>query len=140
MIGDERGLALTETLLLGLLLFVPLIWTLGVLADLHRVALATTAAVRDAGVVAARAISASDAAADIDAAVMRALRDHGLEAEAAGVRWAAAPRFERGARVEIRVRYPVTIAQAPLLGSVDGPSIWVDARHVARLHPFVSRP
>ena len=137
---SESGQALTETLLLGLLLFVPLIWALGVLGDLHRTALATTAAVRDAGVVAAGASSAGDAEVAIDAAVARALNDHGLTTRVAELRWGAVPSFERGARVEISVRYPVTIVQAPLLGRVAGPSIWVDARHVARLHPFISRP
>lgn len=131
---------MTETLLLGLLLLVPLIWALGVLADLHRTALATTAAARDAGVSASRSGTSAQAGESMHEAVAGALRDHDLEPDRAQLRWTAVPRFDRGARVEIVVRYPVTVAQAPLLGRVAGPSVWVDARHVARLHPFISRP
>ena len=137
---NEKGQALVETLLLGLLLLVPLIWALMVLSDLHGAALAATSAVRDAGVSAAASSTASAATDEMDQAIRTAFRDHGLTDHEAGVRWAFVPRFERGARVEITVRYPVRVFRAPFLDLAIGPSIWVDARHVARLHPFVSRP
>ena len=136
---SESGQALPETLLLSLILLVPLIWGLGVLADLHRTALATAAAARDAGVRAARASGSGEAALSIDAAVTSALADHDIRVRDVEVGWRALPRFERGARVEIVVRYPVPVAQAPLLGRVAGPSIWITARHVARVHPFIGR-
>jgi hypothetical protein len=135
----EKGQALVETILLGLLLLIPLVWLLGVLADLHRSALAATAAVRAAGSAVSRASDAVEASSAIEAAVAGAARDHGLVLEEVESRWHAIPRFERGARVEIEVRYPVSVVQAPLLGRVTGPSIWVDAVHVARVHPFGSR-
>jgi hypothetical protein len=136
--SDERGQALIETLLLGLLLLVPMIWTLGVLADLHRSALATAAAAREAGFEAAHASSDAIAAAAVDAAVVRALSDGGIDPSEARASWAAIPRLERGAAVEVEVSYPVTVLQAPFLGRVAGPSIWVTSRHVARIDPYRS--
>ena len=137
---NERGQALIETLLLGLLLLVPLIWSLMILSEMHSAALAATAAVRDAGVVASAAGSETEARVAIDRAVRAAFVDQGLPTAPVQMRWALVPRFERGARVEIDVRFPVRVMRVPFLGAATGPSIWVDARHVSRLHPFVSRP
>ena len=124
--------------MLGLLLLAPLVWALGVLADLHRGALAATAAAREAGFDAAHAPSPAAAAVAVDEAVAGAFADQGLEASSARVRWSATP-FARGAPVEVTVAYPVTVLQAPLLGRVAGPSIWVRAAHVARIDPYGSR-
>jgi hypothetical protein len=134
----ERGQAVVETVLLGLLLLAPLIWALGVLADIHRSALALTAAAREAGVEAARADSIPAAQRALDAAVGQALIDHGLDPTIAEVEWSGIPGV-RGGFISVRVRYPVTVLQAPLLGRVSGPSIYVDARHVTRVEPFMSR-
>ena len=137
-LSDQRGQALIESLLLGMLLLVPLIWALGVLADLHRGALATAAAAREAGFQAATASSDTTAEGAIEAAVERALSDGGIDHRRARVSWAAVPRLERGAAVEVEVSYPVTVLQAPFLGRVAGPSIWVTSRHVARIDPYRS--
>lgn len=137
-LSDERGQALIESLLLGMLLLVPLIWALGVLADLHRSALATAAAAREAGFEAAHSSSDAAAAAAVDAAVVRALHDGGIDPVQARVSWAAIPRLQRGAAVEVEVSYPVTVLQAPFLGRVAGPSIWVTSRHVARVDLYSS--
>lgn len=135
----ERGSALVETLLLGLVLMVPLIWGLGVLSEIHRAALATTAAAREAGFDAARATTPLEAQRRVDAAVASALADHGLEVGAASVRWTPG-RLDRGSAIEVRVVYEVPVLQAPFLGSVAGPSISVSASHVARVDPYRSRP
>ena len=134
----ESGFAMIETILLGLLLLVPLIWVLGVLADVHRAALATTAAVREAGFEAARTTARSDAARAIDRAVAEAFANQGLDPSSARVSVSTGG-LRRGGAVEVEVAYPVTVVQAPLLGRVSGPSIWVRARHVARIDPFRSR-
>lgn len=131
-------MATIETLLLGLLLIVPLIWALGVLSELHRAALATTTAAREAGFDAARAAGRSDAERRIDVAVASALADHGLDPARAGVEWTSD--LARGGEVELRVSYDVPVLQAPLLGSVGGPTISVTASHVARVDPYRSRP
>jgi hypothetical protein len=136
---DQRGIAIVETLLLGLLLLVPLMWGLGVLADLHRGALAAAAAVREAGFDAARSTTLAEADRAIDLAVSRAFSDQGLDPSDARVRWTAPAGLARGGTVEIVVSYPVTVLQAPLLGRVGGPSVWIDAHHIARIDLYRSR-
>lgn len=84
---SERGQALIETLLLGLLFMAPLLWGLGVLADMHRAALATGAAAREAGFEAARADDLDDANLAAARAVSRALADHGLDPSLVRVDW-----------------------------------------------------
>jgi hypothetical protein len=135
---NQRGMAMVETLLLGLLLLVPLIWVLGVLSELHRASLATTTAAREAGFDAARAATRSDAETRVDRAVAAALADHGIEPGRARVEWTSDLR--RGGTVELRVSYDVPVLQAPFLGSVGGPTITVSASHVARVDPYRSRP
>jgi hypothetical protein len=135
----QSGQAMIETILLGLLLLVPLMWTLGVLADIHRTALAATAAVREAGFEAARSTGGAHAARAVDRAVAHAFANQGLDPSAARVRVVTGG-LARGAPVEIEISYPVTVVQAPLLGRVSGPSIWIRARHVARVDPYRSRP
>jgi hypothetical protein len=131
-------MATVETLLLGLLLVVPLVWGLTVLSQLHRAALAGAAAAREAGFDAARSAGPAEAQRRIDAAVAAALRDHGLEPSEARVEWTAGG-LGRGAPVEVRVSYPTPVLQAPFLGSVAGPAVWIRAEHVARVDPYRSR-
>ncbi len=76
--------------------------------------------------------------AAIDEAVARAFVDHGLDPADAKVSWSGSP-LQRGAAVDVEVSYSVPVFQAPLLGRVAGPSIVVEARHVARIAPFRSR-
>ena len=129
---------MVETLLLALVLLIPLIWALGVLSELHRAALATTSAVREAGFEAARAATLGEAERRIDVAVATALTDHGIDPARARLEWTSD--FERGGQVELRVSYDVPVLQAPLLGSIGGPSVSVSASHVARVDPYRSRP
>ena len=135
---SERGQSLIETLLLGLFLLMPLLWGLGVLADLHRTALATTSAVREAGFEAARASDLNDAQRTADHAIMRALLDHGVDPSKARVEWSLS-RLERGRPVQIVISYPVSVLAAPFVGRVSGPSVWIHAKHVARIDPYASR-
>jgi hypothetical protein len=104
----------------------------------HRSALAATAAAREAGFDAARTSTLRDADGAIAAAVRQALQDQGLDPALVRVRWEAAASLERGDAVEVEVAYPVTVVQAPLLGRVAGPSVWVHARHIARVDPYRS--
>ena len=135
---SERGSAMVETLLLGLILLVPLIWTLSVLSELHRAALATTAAAREAGFDAARASTPADAQRRAESAVAAAFADHGIDPTGAEVEWSSAG-LERGGSVEIRISYDVPVLRAPFLGSVSEPAIAVTASHVARVDPYRSR-
>ncbi|MFN2587197.1 MAG: hypothetical protein ABR613_03615 [Actinomycetota bacterium] len=138
MTRAERGMATIETLLLGLLLVTPLVWGLGVLSELHRAALAGAAAVREAGFDAARASTRAEAQRRIDAAVAAAFADHGLDPAAARVEWTTGG-LERGGAVAVRVSYPIPVLQAPFLGRVAGPSVWIRASHDARIDPYRSR-
>lgn len=139
MSGHQRGAALIEMLLLGLLLLAPLIWAFTVLADLHRGALATASAAREAGTDAARSGSMAEAGRAVEEAVSRAFADHGLDPVEARVRWTSDSALRGGGAVEVEVSYAVTVLQAPFIGQVSGPSVWVNARHVARIDPFRSR-
>ena len=135
---NEAGQSLIEAIFLSLLLFVPLLWALGVLADLHRSALATTAAVREAGFEAARSTSEDEAEVAASSAIEQALLNHGLDPDDADVQLSLGG-LRRGGSVEVKVVYPVTVLQAPLLGRVAGPSILVDAAHTAIVDPYRSR-
>lgn len=138
--GRERGSALIETVLIGLMFLVPLIWALGILADLQRGAFASSAAAREAGADAARQTSRAGSERAIELAIAQAFRDHGLDPSDAEVAWSTTPRMGRGGAVEIEVAYRVPVLQAPFIGRVGGPSVEVRARHVARIDPYRSRP
>lgn len=133
---NDRGAAMVEGILLTLVLVVPVIWLLGVLADVHRGALAATAAAREGGFAAARTRDPVAADKAIEAAVTTAFLNHGADGRAARVRWAG--RLEGGGRVEVLVAYPVPVLQAPFLGRVGGPSVWVRARHAAAVDRYGS--
>ncbi len=136
---DERGQALVESILLGVVLLVPIVWALMVLADVHRAALASTSAAREAGFDAARSESSAAAGEAVDGAVSSALTNHGLAGESATVDWIAPEGLERGETVEVSVAYPVRVVRLPFMGDAGGPSVWVRATHVARVDPYGSR-
>jgi hypothetical protein len=136
--SSDAGASLIETIILGLLFLVPMIWALGVLSEMHRGALAATTAAREAGFEAGRTTTASDASRSAMTAVRQAFTNHGLDPSRATI--SVSSGYARGDAVEVHVGYPVTILQAPLLGRLAGPSIWIRAEHVARVDPYRSRP
>ena len=135
---SESGQSLIETLLLGLFLMAPLLWGLGVLADLHRTALAAASAAREAGFEAARATDLQEARLAADRTIARAFLDHGVDPGDARVEWSLS-NLERGQPVQIAISVPVSVVSAPFIGDVAGPSVWVHARTVARIDPYRSR-
>lgn len=137
---SEGGSSLVEVLILGLVLLVPLIWGLSVLSGLHSSALAASAAVREAGTEAARASDGAEAAAAIDGAVAQAFRDQGVDPSSAKVKWSWTPGFDRRGVIEIEISVPIPVFQAPFIGDVSGPSVWVRARHLTQIDPYASRP
>ncbi|MDQ4096130.1 MAG: hypothetical protein M3174_08010 [Actinomycetota bacterium] len=136
---QESGQSLIEAILVSVLILVPVLWAIGILADLHRTALATTSAAREAGFEAARSSSLTDAEGAAVRAVAAALRDHGLNPSRSDVDLSLSG-LRRGAFVEVRVSYPVPVTQVPLLGRVAGPAILVDAEHATIIDPYRSRP
>lgn len=123
-----------EVLVLGLILIVPVVWLLGVLAEMHRAALATNSAAREVGWELTRGSSP----VGVDLAAATAFDDHGLGAGLARVTWRG--RLERGAVVTVTVAYPVRVASFPLLGRVSTPVVWVRATHHAHVPAHRSEP
>lgn len=138
MRDDQRGQALIETLLLGLMLIAPLLWGLGVLADLHRAALASTAAAREVGFELGRSTTTRTASLTAQRVVDQAFRDHGLDPSRAKLEMSLSG-LERGAPIQIVLSFPVDVFSAPFLGRVADSSIWIHAKSVARVDPFRSR-
>lgn len=134
--SNERGSALVEGVLLALVLMIPVLWLLTVLADVHRGALAVTAAVQEAGSSAARATDRREADAVVGGVVAQAFEDHGLDPRRARVRWGGA--IVPSGRLEVVVSYPVEIVRAPFLGPVAGPQIWLRARYAAMVDAYRS--
>ena len=136
---SEHGHALIEALLLGLILFVPVLWLLSVFAELHGAALGTSSAAREAGFEAARSVHAVEADRRIAALVSQTVADHGLDASRTEVRWAPSEGWRRGATIEVVVVYRVPVFQVPLLGHISEPAIVVSGRHLATIDRYRSR-
>lgn len=134
----EDGYALLEVVLLGLLLFVPTIWMLTVAGDLHRAALGSATAAREAGVAAARSDDAAAAHRAARAAGRRSLMERGVDPSASRITLSVGPALDRGSLIEVVVSTRVPVFQAPLLGRVAGPSIELRARHLARIDRYRS--
>lgn len=138
-IARKDGRALLEVIVVGLLLLIPLVWTLTVLSDLHRASLAAAAAVNAAATDAARAPGREAAARAVETGTAGALRDHGIDPRTADVTFRSS-RWTRGGEVLVRVGVPVPVARAPFLGAVTGgPSLWMRATGARRIDPFRSR-
>jgi hypothetical protein len=135
----QSGFALVESILVSLVLLMPLVWGLTVLSQLHQAALASNAAAREAGTDAAGSTSATSAGAVVDAAVRSAFADEGLDPTQAKVAVSIPSGFARGGTVVVHIAYPVAAFQAPFLGKVSTPVIWVRATHVAQIDPYRSR-
>lgn len=128
-------MALVESILLALLLLVPLIWLLGMLDHLHRAALGTTTAAREAGF--ALAGSQDPAVDDPSTVVALSLTAQGLDPGRAEVDVSLDDGDERGGVVRVQVRYRVPVLDLPLLG--DLPAVSVNATHNAVIDPYRSR-
>ena len=135
MNGDDRGMALVETVLLALVLIVPLLWLLGMLDHVHRAALGATTAAREAGFALAAAPDSS--AQDLRGVVALGLRGQGLDPERAGVDISRADGTERGGTVRVQVRYRVPMLDIPVLA--DLPGVWVRATHDVVIDRYRSR-
>lgn len=138
-VKDEAGHSLIESMLLGLILLVPVIWVLTVFAELHAAALATSTAVRESGFEAARSTDVIGADRAIARSVSAAIADHGLDPSRTTIGWSPPSGWRRGDDVEIVVSYRVPVFQAPLLGAVMEPAIPVTARHIATIDRYRSR-
>ncbi len=137
--SDDRGHALLEAVLLGLLLLVPLLWLLSVSAELHGAALATSSAAREAGFEAARSTDTHDADRRVSGVVAETVAAHGLDPERVEVAWSPAAGWQRGHVVEVAISYRVPVFQIPFLGEVAEPDFVVSGKHVATIDKYRSR-
>lgn len=134
---EQEGLALTEAILLALVLIVPLVWLLGMLGHVHRAALGTAAAAREAGFAIARDAGRRGGRSGIDMAVALALRDQQLEVRRARVAVSLPNGAERGGSVHIEIEYPVPMLGLPIFDRL--PSLSVSAEHNVIIDPYRSR-
>ena len=135
-LNDDSGTAVIESVILGMVLILPMVWLLSVLAGVHSAALATNSAVREAGA----AISSSfGAPPDLHLLAREALTNHGLDPAASSLEVNAPHGFSRGAKVQIAMSYRVPVFDPPFLSADIGPRITIRSRHVARVDPYRSR-
>lgn len=134
---EQEGFALVEAILLALVLIVPLVWLLGMLAHVHRAALGTTAAAREAGFAVARDTTGTAGPSGIDMAVARALRDQHLDVRRARVGVSLPNGTERGGAVHIEIVYPVPMLDLPIFDRL--PSISVSVEHDVIIDRYRSR-
>lgn len=134
---EQEGLALTEAILLALVLIVPLVWLLGMLEQVHRAALGTTAAAREAGFAIARDAGGRGGRSGIDVAVALALRDQHLDVRRARVAVSLPNGAERGGSVHVEIDYPVPMLDLPIFKRL--PSISVSAEHDVIIDRYRSR-
>lgn len=133
----EAGSSLVETVVLITLLLVPLIWMLGALSQVHRAALATTSAAREAAVAAARSSDPLTATRAARTAAEAAFLDQGLTVDEMVLESFVEETFERGSEVGVRIRFPVRIVALPFVQR--DPSLWVNATHVTEVDLYRSR-
>ena len=137
--GRDSGHALVEALLLGLILFVPVVWMLSVFGEIHAASLGATSGAREAGFEVARERGPAGADRIARPTIGWALRDHGLDPRRASISWSAPEGWRRGGTVEVVVTYDVPVFQAPFLGEITEPFIRVTAKHVATIDRYRSR-
>lgn len=133
--SDARGAALVEAVLLSLILLIPVAWGLTIMDRVQRAALASAAAVREAGDVATSLLARDHTDSLIDSAVSAAFHDQDLAPGNARVRWSAPAGVRRGGRVEIEVLYQVEVFG----GWLPFASIPIRARHMTFFPPYASR-
>jgi hypothetical protein len=130
-------MALVESILLGLVMIVPLVWGLVMLDHVHRAALGATTAAREAGLAAGRLADSTIDRSSVDRAVALALRSQQLDTDRARVELSFPEGMVRGGLVRVGIRYPVPMLDLPVLGEL--PSVWVTAHHDAVIDRYRSR-
>lgn len=135
----ERGSAVLEFHLLGIVLLVPLVYVVLAALDVQRGAYGVTQAVREAG----RVFVATGNEAGARAAAGLALRDQGLDEDgvALTISCSAAPCWQPGAEVTVSAATTVALPFLPdVLAGAAGAGIPVSAEHVAIVDRFRELP
>ena len=132
----EEGVALVEGIVLIVVLLVPVIWLVGAISQVHRAALATTAAAKEAAVSAARSGSAVTGVRAAHASAARSFSDQGLSASPMRMELSGVSGFARGTEISVRVAYPVKVLSLPFSGDA---RVWVRAVHTTEIDLYRSR-
>lgn len=137
--SGDRGTAVVEFTVLGLVLLVPVVYAMMSVLAVQRAALGVTAAARDAARVYATA-AAADREPFAVAAASLALADQGLQLDRQGLHVACVGECVAGGLVEATVEAHVDLPLLPrvLSGSRGTASVAVFGRHSERIDAFRS--
>ncbi|MCI0687772.1 MAG: hypothetical protein L0Y54_11120 [Sporichthyaceae bacterium] len=144
--GDrERGAAVIEFITVFVTLLVPLVYVIGIMADVQRAMLATSAAAREADRVYVTSQDEGSAQARATAAYQDVMGNFRYQPGDGGATLdlclgppGCNGTFGPGAELEVRVVYNVPVATLPFLGTVAGPTVPVGATHHIRIDRFRS--
>lgn len=135
----ERGSAVVEFAVLGVVLLGVLVEIIVMFGTLQRATLATSAAAREVGRAVVLAESVDDAASRSAAVVDQAEGNHGLPAES--LRASIDGELTRGARLRITVATEVPLVRIPFIGLVwPSLSVPVESTHVVQVDRYRSFP
>jgi len=129
---DDRGNAMVEFTVLGMLLMIPLVYVVLTVFVVQKAAYAVTAATREAGRAYVTAESGGEAAARAEAAAAIALGDHGLGLGPGqlAVECSANPCLTPGATVRVRLDLTVPLPLLPRVFAGRAPaSVAVNGQH-----------
>ena len=137
--NDERGSAVVEFAVLGIVLLGVLVEVIVMFGTLQRATLATSAAAREVGRAVVLADSIDDAAARSDVVVDQATRNHGLAP--GSLHPTVDGQLERGARLRVAVTTEVPLLQIPFIGPVwPSLAVPVESTHVVQVDRYRSFP
>ena len=139
---------MVELLIVFLGLVVPLVYAIGVMADVQRALLATSSAAREVGRVYVTGSGRLDAERRAAGASRAVLANYGYRVDdprarvrvevrcPVGAPPGCAGGFGPGAEVRVVATYQVPVARLPFLGAVAAPSLRVGATHRTRVDRY----
>lgn len=132
----ERGSAILEFLVVGVLLTLPVFYLVITMAKLQAGAYAVSGAAREAGRMYVTAPDEGSAASRARAGAALVFADHGLDGDM-GVTCSASPCLSRGATVRVETAVDVHLPLVPdFLGAVVPTSVHLTSSHVESVGKF----
>ncbi|MFB9312897.1 hypothetical protein [Nocardioides plantarum] len=136
---DERGSAIVETVWLGILLLVPLVYVVLSVFEVQRGAFATTTAARSAARAYALAPDDASGTTAARAAARQAFDDQGLEGTSVTVQVTCAPYADchsGTSMITVRIDADVTLPLLPDMLGGSRPSFALDATHTVPIGQY----
>ena len=146
--GGERGAAAVEFVAVFLTLVVPLVYAIGVMADVQRALLAVSTAAREVGRVYVTASDSAEALGRAGVAYDDVMHNFGYTVGdprahidvrtgcLVGAPSGCGAELSPGMEVTVVVTYQVPVARVPFLGSLAGPDLQVGATHHTRVDRY----